>query len=413
VGTAVRICWICPNFRPPYVEGVKRMFSSALSQIGTGDVEVHVITNVSPRAAAVTRDDFIIHEVETKRVVEIYEFIPNLRFFYKAGRLFLHLHRTLRFDVVQIVGSLPILGLYVALLAKVAGCRSVWGFLGLVLRREELTALHLTLRDRPFWYRLFLSRMAFRLLARLWSHSLDGIIVGSQIALSLLRDIGVDGKKLFLIPPGVNLHVFRPRPTADRSPFRILYASTCYPWKGTLDLLEAFRLVVARGLPAELVYLFSHTRSESKTSEACIGQLERRVSTMGLRDRVIIRDGPVNEIEEVIAHADVLVCPLQSGIGTLDIPMSVLEAMACGLPVVGTRVGAVPEAIVDGVNGYLVAPRAPEALAQAITKILEAPATRRSMGKESSRLAKQFDVRRSALLLREMYCVLVEHHGAR
>ena len=382
------------------------MFSSLFSRIAGEDFEVHVITNARPSPPAADRGRFVIHSVKRNRDPDPLDFFSNLRFFLQASRLFLTLHRKLGFHIIQTMGSLPVFGLYVALLAKVSGCKAVWVFFAFPLRSGELDDVRLALRDFPAWYRFLLSRAAFWRLAGVCSRWLDGIVVVSNIALTFLREIGVEEKKIFLIPPGVDLQVFRQKEISGRLRPQIIYASTCYPWKGVFDLLEAFGIVRNRGLTAELVYVFSVSRSESQHSRTFIGRLERRIAALGLQDTVVIRDLPLSNIEDVLSRADIFVCPIQSGIHTLDVPMSVLEAMACGLPVVATRVSAIPEAVSDGVNGYLVESRSPDALAAAIIKMLDRTKDTKRMGDESRRLVQRFDAGRSASLLREMYALV-------
>ena len=75
------------------------------------------------------------------------------------------------------------------------------------------------------------------------------------------------------------------------------------------------------------------------------------------------------------------------------VPIAVLEGMAAGLPVVTTPVGGVPDIFEDGVNGLLVPPGDPAALADAIERLLDDPDQRRSMGEANRRKAlKEFDV---------------------
>jgi glycosyltransferase involved in cell wall biosynthesis len=93
--------------------------------------------------------------------------------------------------------------------------------------------------------------------------------------------------------------------------------------------------------------------------------LERRVDELGLADQVVL-PGNVGDLTELMQGADLFVLPsLWEGL-----PLVLLEAMACGLPVVGTRIRGVAEVIEDGVNGLLVEPGDAGALAQAIATLL-------------------------------------------
>ena len=389
------------------IGGGNRMFFNLYSQLTKMGAEVHVITNVPPLPGSSDGGDLITHWVGGKLDSERFRFTYDLRFFTAATRLFLKLHREIGFDIIHMTGSnFPAVGLFLSLLSRVSGCRSAMGFSSFPLRKEELKVLPKLIGDFPLWCRV-LYPLAFSLPGKLWSWGLDAITVPSQIGASLLTQIGVNGNKVHFIPPGVDFQVFKRRPKAGQLPYQIVYASSCYPWKGTLDLLEAFGIAVSRGFALELIYVFYTARNQSPATQFFISQLEQKIEDMGLAEKVEIHDGPMEGIEQVIAQADVVACPIQVGVGTLDIPMSVLEGMACGLPVLGTTVGGLPEAVMDGVNGYLVEPCAPKKLAEALIRIIQDPDRMRKMGEESLRLAKRFDVERCATLLRETYSALL------
>jgi len=90
----------------------------------------------------------------------------------------------------------------------------------------------------------------------------------------------------------------------------------------------------------------------------------------------IIWTGHRDDVDEIIAGLDLCILPsLEEPLG-----MAILEAMAAGLPVVGTRVGGIPECIDDGATGTLVPPADDKALAEAIVRLLRDPAGRRRFG---------------------------------
>jgi glycosyltransferase involved in cell wall biosynthesis len=84
--------------------------------------------------------------------------------------------------------------------------------------------------------------------------------------------------------------------------------------------------------------------------------------------------------------------------------MVLLEAAATGVPIIGSRVGGIPECILDDRTGFLVPERDEHALAQRMTELLDDPARRRRMGNEGRALVeRQFDIHRQTEALESLY----------
>mgnify|MGYP001034323483 CR=1 FL=1 len=103
--------------------------------------------------------------------------------------------------------------------------------------------------------------------------------------------------------------------------------------------------------------------------------LEGLVGDLSL-DGVLYFTGHVDNMDKWWQHLDILVsCSLEEGLG-----LSILEAMAASLPVIGTRVGGIPEIIIPGLNGILVEPRDSRTLSSEILKLLHNPGWRTRLG---------------------------------
>jgi len=110
--------------------------------------------------------------------------------------------------------------------------------------------------------------------------------------------------------------------------------------------------------------------------------LEHQIKHLGLEKHVVLA-GFRPDILSVHKAFDIFVMSsVTEGLGT-----SVLDAMACGRPVVGTRAGGIPEVIEDGVTGILVPPRDHHAMADAIVTLLKDPGLRERMGSAGLSLA--------------------------
>ena len=102
-------------------------------------------------------------------------------------------------------------------------------------------------------------------------------------------------------------------------------------------------------------------------------------------EKTVIFAGERNDMPEILFSIDIFVLPsLREGL-----PLTILEAMACGRPVIATNVGGIPEAVKDGENGILVYPKDPEALYRAMNELLGDREKREKMGRIGKRMCDE------------------------
>ena len=160
----------------------------------------------------------------------------------------------------------------------------------------------------------------------------------------------------------------------DPNKLNILFMGRLGARKGTFDLLYAFSQI-HRKMPRAQLILGGDGEIEKARSFIKEHSLEHKVEVKGWlsgQDKI-----------DAFRNAHIYVLPSYNE----GLPGSILEAMAAGLPIISTPVGGVPEAVYDGVNGFLVEPGDTDLLSNAMLKLCNDTALRESMGTESLRLA--------------------------
>ncbi|MBI4437189.1 MAG: glycosyltransferase [Candidatus Omnitrophica bacterium] len=143
------------------------------------------------------------------------------------------------------------------------------------------------------------------------------------------------------------------------------------PIKGHLYFLQALPSVI-REIPELKALLVGDGPLRQELEKAC--------STLGIQHHVLFL-GEQERIQAILKRCDVVVLSsLNEGMGRV-----LLEAQAMGKPVIGTRVGGIPEVIQEGKTGYLVPPKDPQALAEKLLLLLKDPEKGRKMG-EAARI---------------------------
>lgn len=133
---------------------------------------------------------------------------------------------------------------------------------------------------------------------------------------------------------------------------------------------------------------------------------EEKAKSLGIDKNVIfVGKIPPEDLPCYYAASDLFVIPsLVEAFGLV-----IVEAMGCEKPVVGTKVGGIPDIIKDGLNGYLARPRDSKSLAEKILFLLENPNIAKRMGKEGRRLAQEnFDIEKRINKILTIYSELTE-----
>jgi glycosyltransferase involved in cell wall biosynthesis len=197
---------------------------------------------------------------------------------------------------------------------------------------------------------------------------------------------------------GIDLDFFSYEPAPPAStPLRILSVGRLVAKKGYDDLLHALRLLQERGLD----FAFTHIGS---------GELEPnlrwQIGALGLQDRVTLlgtlpRHGVLEHYRQ--SHCFALASKVADDGDRDGIPNVLVEAMAVGLPVISTRVSAIPELVEDGVSGILVEPANPAALADALQILSKQNDLSAKLARQARfRVEQNFDNRRCVVRLHEL-----------
>jgi glycosyltransferase involved in cell wall biosynthesis len=214
------------------------------------------------------------------------------------------------------------------------------------------------------------------------------------------------GSKQFLIYNCVSTERFFPVKSNNerRHPLRIGIIANLIPIKGHMDFLEMAKMLAYRHVEAEY-WIIGEDIHQSGFRE----QLEARCTELGLGECVKFF-GHQSDVLNFLQRLDILVCA--SHVEPFGI--SLIEAMACEVPVIGTRVDGVTEVIDDGVTGYLVAPHTPREIADKVELLLADPALRKCMGKAGrNRVQRLFSQDENVKKILEVYdCLTVRKDAA-
>ena len=209
------------------------------------------------------------------------------------------------------------------------------------------------------------------------------VTTGEALRQQLHRDNGYALDCMTSVRTGIDLQRFRP---LDKSLMRttlrappnptIGILATLRDWKGHDYLLDALQLLRARFPEWRLIVIGDGPQR---------ARLTARVRDEHLDD-IVRFVGNVDNVPEWLSTLDLFSLP---SYGDEGVPQGIMQAMACGLPVVSTPVGAIAEAVQDGISGMLVAPKDAAALADALGRLMGDANRRQEMGQAGLAIAQQ------------------------
>lgn len=216
-----------------------------------------------------------------------------------------------------------------------------------------------------------------RRLELLLHKTMSAVLGNSLSVIADLRSEGVPADRLGLIYNGIDLARFggnqtkehlRQNLNIDPDMLVLTIVANLIPYKGHRDLLNALA-IAARNLGTNWRLLIVGR------DDGIGGELADLAKSLGIGGHIMFL-GSRTDVPDILRASDIgLLCSHEEGFSN-----AVLEGMACGLPMIVTRVGGNPEAVVDGATGLVVAPHDPAGLAAAICQLAGAPQTRQQFG---------------------------------
>jgi L-malate glycosyltransferase len=223
-----------------------------------------------------------------------------------------------------------------------------------------------------------------------WKYrQVDAFIAASEAIRQMLVADGVPAERTVTVHEGIDVdHVVAAPPVNVHEAFWLPHqapvvgnVAALVPHKGQRYLVDAAHLVVQDVPDARFIILGEGELREHLEKQVHEHHLEKHVLLPGFRTDVL---GCIKGFDLFVMSS------VTEGLGT-----SLLDAMACGRPIVATRAGGIPEIVEDGVNGALVPPRDAASLAAAIVRALKDEGWRRRMGEAGlARVRERFTVDR-------------------
>lgn len=215
------------------------------------------------------------------------------------------------------------------------------------------------------------------------------VAISDYIRKTISEEFKLDESTIECVYNGVNIENFTPNYSFDSNPLTLICVGTLYHIKNHKFLINAFKKLLDKGYDLKLQLLGDGVLRN---------ELEQLVNDLDLNDKVEFK-GVIDNVSVYLQKADIYCASsLVEGL-----PISVLEAMACGLPVVTTKAGGVVDIVFNDVNGYVSDNFDIDEYVSLVEKIIVNKDLRISMSKESRRIVEELSIENCVLNYQRIY----------
>lgn len=215
-----------------------------------------------------------------------------------------------------------------------------------------------------------------------------------EVRQSVMEVYGLKENQVPMVTNGIDLSACQDKEDyALHYPVEIIHVGRFFPQKNHGAILAGAAILKKKGINVQI-----HCYGDGPLLE----QTRKDAEAMGLGGQVLF-EGLSADVFTPMARSDLFILPSRWE----GMPMTIIEAMGTGLPVIASRVGGVPDMVTDGESGLLIEPTA-EALAQAVEKLVRSEELRQHLGRKAREAAKRFSLEAMARGYEALYARVAE-----